>query len=84
MRCYQLCKILVGRNHEGFDPTSFLGATGDSANDVIGFEAVYYEDRDFEGGTDLFDLGDGGSEFFGHGFALGLVFGVKNMPSSWG
>ena len=84
MRCYQLGKILVGRDHEGFDPTSFFGAPSDSANDVIGFESVYYKDRDFEGGTDLFDLWDCGSEVFGHGFALGLVFWVKNMPGSWG
>ena len=58
---------------------------GKGADDVVGLEAVQYEDGDLEGLRRIvLSFGEGGGEVLGHGVPLRFVIRIEGVPGSGG
>ena len=71
-------EVLVGSDHVGLEAVGF-GAFDEGADEVVGLEAVDFQDGDGEGAAECLHVGDGGGELFGHFVALGFVGGVFDV-----
>ena len=79
----ELGEVLVGSDHVGLEAVG-LGSFRQSADEVIGLEAVFFENGDLKGAAEAFDVRDGGGEFLGHVLALGFVFWEFLVAGGWG
>ena len=71
----ELSEILVGRDHEGFDPGLF-GLMSKGADDVVSLVAIHDQDGNIHGLEQPFHLRNGLCDVFGHFLALSLVLGI--------
>ena len=76
----ELPEVLVGSDHEGFDPTRRVGLVGEGPDNVVGLVAVELQDGDAEGRAEAFETGEGDGEILGHLFPVGLVGGEHLGP----
>ena len=72
----KLSEVLVGGDHDDLVKALAFGPVGGGADDIVGLVALAGDDGDVEGGDDAADIGQPHLNGFGHGLAVGFVFGI--------